>query len=135
MAPLRNERKLAAVSRETPVNTRDSQSQNTVDPRMAQKYFSQVSEDTEGMVTKKFPKEFSRTESRILCALSKLYEFLLNRQVRTCSAAVPGTSGNNNSENRELTGDPCPKSMFSACHSSILNDSDQEETHHNNICK
>ena len=68
-------------------------------------------------------------------ALSKLDEFLLNPQVRTCSVAVPGTSRNNGSENREPTGDrslgnPCPEAVFSACHSSNLNDSEQEETHH-----
>ena len=43
-------------------------------------------------------------ESRILGALSKLDEFLLNPQVRTCSVAAHGTSRNSNSENRELMG-------------------------------
>ena len=64
-------------------------------------------------------------------------EFLLNPQVRTCSIAAPGTSRNNNSENRKPTGDrsldnPCPEVVFSASHTSTLNDSEQEETHHNN---
>ena len=49
--------------------------------------------------------------------------------------AVPGTSRNNNSGNREPTGDrsiddPCPQVMFSACRTSNLIDSKQEETHH-----
>ena len=66
-------------------------------------------------------------------ASSKLDEFLLNPQVRTCSVAVPGTSSNNGSENREPTGDrslndPCPEAML--LHSGILNGSDLEETHH-----
>ena len=78
MATLRNKKKLAAVSRETPENTRNSQSQNTLDPEMAQEYISQVSEEIEGRVTKKLSKEFSRTESRNLGPLSKLDEFLLN---------------------------------------------------------
>ena len=100
---------------------------------MAQEYISQVSEEIEGRVTEKLSKEFSRTESRVLAALSKLDEFLLNPQVRTCSVAVPGTSRNNNSENREPTrdrslGDPRPEAVFSACHTSHLNDSEQEET-------
>ena len=52
--------------------------------------------------------------SRILGALSKLEEFLLNPQVRTCSVVVQGTSRNANSENRETHGDrsiddPYPK--------------------------
>ena len=93
MATLRNERKLAAISRETPENTRNSQSQNTLDPERAQEYISQVSEEIEGRVTKRLSKEFSRTESLILGALSKLDEFLLNLQVRTCSVAVPEHPG------------------------------------------
>ena len=104
---------------------------------MAQEYISQVSEEIEGRVTKELSKEFSRTESRILGALSKLDEFLLNSQVRTCSVAVRGTSRNNESENREPTGDrslgdPCPEAVFFSYHSSNLNDSEQAETHHIN---
>ena len=137
MATLRIKRKLAAVSRETPENTRNSQSQNTLDPEMAQEYIFQVSEEVEGRLTKKLSKEFSQMESSILGALSKLDEFLLNRQVRTCSVAVPGTSRNNDSENREPTGDrslgdPCPEVVFSTYHSGNLNDSELEETHHRN---
>ena len=66
MATLRNKRKLAAVSRETPESTRNSRGQNTFDPDLTQDYKSQVSEEIEGRVTKKLSKEFSRTESRIL---------------------------------------------------------------------
>ena len=126
MATLRNRRKLAAVSREIPENTRNSQSQNTLDPQTARECISQVSEEIEGRVAKKISKEFSRTESRFLGALSKLYEFPLNPQVRPCSVAVPGTSRNNNSENREPTGDgslgdPCPEVVFSTYHSGDLN--------------
>ena len=114
MAILRNKRKLAAVLRETSESTRNSQSQNTLDPGMAQEYISHVSKQIEKRVTKKFSKEFSRTESRILGALSKLGKFLLKPQFRTCSVAVPGTSKNNDSGNREPTGDrslgdPCPE--------------------------
>ena len=103
---------------------------------MAQEYIFQVSEEIEGRVTKKLSKKFSRTESRILGALSKLDEFLLNPEVRTCSVAVPGTSRNNDSEMREPTGDrslgdPCPEAVFSTYHFSNLNNSEQEETHHN----
>ena len=103
MTTLRNKRKLATVLKETPENTRNSRSQNTLDPQLAQEYISQVFEEIEGRVTKKPPKEFSRTESRILGALSKLDEFLLKPQVRTCPVAVPGTSRNSDSENREPT--------------------------------
>ena len=74
MATLRN-KKLAAVSRETPEGSRG---QNVLDPELTQEYISQVSEEIEGRVTKKLSKEFSKMESRILGALSKLDGFLLN---------------------------------------------------------
>ena len=80
MATLRNKRKLAAVSRELPESTRNSRGQNTLDPDLTQDYISQVSEEIEGRVTEKLSKEFSRTESRILGALSKHDDFLLNPQ-------------------------------------------------------
>ena len=100
MATLRTKRKLAAVSRELPENMRNAQSQTSLDPGMAQEYIFKVSEEIEGRKTKKLSKEFSRTESRTLGALSKLDEFLLNPQVRTYSAAVPETSRNNDPESQ-----------------------------------
>ena len=121
MATLRNKRKLAAVSRETPESTRSGRTQSILDPELTQDYISQVSEEIEGRVTKKLSKEFSRTESRILGALSKLDEFLLNPQVRTCSVAVPGTSRNSNLENQGTnedrpSDDPGPEVEFSSPH-------------------
>ena len=135
MATWRNKRKLEAVSRETPENSRNGQSENTLDPEMAQEYISRVSEEIDGKVTKKLSKEFSQTQSRILGALSKLDEFLLNAQVRTCSVAVPGLSRNNDSRNREPNGDrspndPCPEGMISSHHSGRLNNSETEECPH-----
>ena len=138
MATLRNKRKLAAVSKETPESTRNNRRQNTLYPESTQDYISQVSEEIEGRVTKKLSKEFSRTESRILGALSKLDEFLLNPQVRTCSVAVPGTSRNKNSENRETTGDrssddPCPKVRYSSHYSGHLNSPEAENDPHSSL--
>ena len=135
MATLRNKRKLAAVSRETPKSTRNSRVQNTLDPELTQDYISQVSEEIEGRVTKKLSEEFSWTESRILGALSKLDEFLLNPQVRSCSLAVPGASRKNHSENRETTGDrtsddPCPETSYSSHHSRQLNSPETEDYPH-----
>ena len=131
MATLRNKRKLATVLRETTQSTRNSGGRNTLDPESTQDYISQVSEEIEGRVTKKLSKEFIRMESRILGALSKLDEFLLNPQVRTCSVAVPGTSRNNNSENRKTTGDrssddPCPEVRYFFHHSGHLNSPEAE---------
>ena len=59
------------------------------------------SEDIEDRVVEKLPQEFSRTECRILGALSKLDEFLLDPQVCTRSGTVPGTFRNTNVENQE----------------------------------
>ena len=78
MATMRNRRNLAAVSRETPENTKNSQSQNTLDLGMAEECIAQVSAEIEGRVTKKLSKEFSRAESRILGALSDFDELLMN---------------------------------------------------------
>ena len=121
MATLRNKRKLAAVSKETPESTRNGRAPNVLDPELTQDYISQVSEEIEGRVTKKLSKEFSRTESRILGALSKLDEFLLNPQVRTCSVVAPGTSRSSNlgtqgtNEDRP-SDDPGPEVEFSSPH-------------------
>ena len=102
---------------------------------MAQKYLSQVSQKIKGRVPKKLSKEFSRKESRILGALSKSDEFLLNPQIRTCSVAVPGTSRNSNSENQEISGDrssddPCPEVTFSSHHSGHLNSPEMDDYPH-----
>ena len=80
---------------------------------MAPEYISQVFEEIEGKVCGRLSKEFSRTKSRIPDALSKLDEFLLNSQVRTCSVAVTGTSWNSNSGNRKPNGDRSPERSLS----------------------
>ena len=51
MATLTIERKLAAVSRETPQNAKNNQSQNTLNPGTVEEYITQVSEEIEGRVT------------------------------------------------------------------------------------
>ena len=106
MATLRNKRKLAAVTRESQEErSRIGQSRNTSVPRINEEYITQVSEEIEGRVTKKLSQEYSRTESRILGALSKLDEFLLNQQIQTHSRTVPGTFRNTNVENQGTNGD------------------------------
>ena len=101
MATLRNKRKLAAVRRETQEeHPRNGQSRNTSVARITEECITQVSEETKSRVTKKLSQEFSRTESCILGALSKLNEFLLNPQIRTHSGTVPGTFRNTNVENQ-----------------------------------
>ena len=135
MAFLRNKRKLAAVSRETPESTRSSRGQNTIDPDLTQGYISQVSEEIEGRVTEKLSTEFSRTESRILGVLSKLDEFLLNPQVRCFSVAVPGTFRNNKSGNREdcPSDDACPEGGYFSHNSGHMNNLEAENNPRNNF--
>ena len=135
MARLRNKRKLAAVSRETPEGNRSSRGQKVLDPELTQDYISQVSEEIEGRVTKKLSKEFSKTEPRILGALSKLDEFLLSPHVPTCSVAAHGTSRNVKSENRETHGDrsstdPYPEVGYFSHHSGQLNSPETKSNSH-----
>ena len=134
MATLRNKRKLAAFSKETPEGSRSSRGQTVLDPELTQDYISQVSEEIEGRVTKKLSKEFNKTESRILGALSKLDEFLLNPQVRTCSV-FQGASRNATSENLEIHGDrssddPYPEVGYFPHHSDQLNSPETETISH-----
>ena len=101
MATLRNKRKLAAVTTETQEeNPRKDQSRNTSVPRINEKYITEVSEEIEGRVSKKLSQEFSRTESRILGALTKLDEILSSQQIRTHSDNVPGTFRNTSVKNQ-----------------------------------
>ena len=93
MATLRNKRKLAAVTRETQEeHSRNGQSRNTYVPRNNEEYITQVSEEIEGRVAKKLSQEFSRTESRILGALSKLHERVSSEPTDT--DALRSRSGN-----------------------------------------
>ena len=102
MAILRNIRKLAAVARETQVeHPSNGQSRNTSVPRINEECITQVSEEIEGGITKKLSQEFSRTESHILGALSKLDEFLFHPEIRTHSGTVTVTFRNTNVENQE----------------------------------
>ena len=138
MTTLKNNPNLGAVSRETQKITKNSQSQKTFVPGMTKKYIAQVSEDNEGTVIGKLSHEVSRWESRLLGAICKLYQFLLNPQVRTFFGTNPGTSGNNDLENRDPTGDCCqdgpyPELEFSVRQVTNSTDSDQEETPHSTI--
>ena len=72
-------------------------------------------------------------------ALSKVDEFLLDPQFQTCSVAVPGTTRNGDSGNREPNGDrslddPCPEVRFSSHHSGNLNSSEVEDDPHRALC-
>ena len=133
MATLRNKRKLAAITRKIQEeNPRNGQSRNTSVPRINEEYITQISEEVEGRVTEKLSQDFSRTESRILGALSKLDEFLLNPQIRTHSGTVPGTFRNTNLENQgtnedDSQSDPHPEAGL--CRSQTTQNSGPEVGH------
>ena len=106
MATLGNKRKLVAVTRETQEeNPRNGQSRNTSVPRINEDYITQVSEEIEGRVKKELSQKFSRTESLIFGALTKLDEFLSNQQLHKHSETVPGTFRSTNVENQETNED------------------------------
>ena len=95
MAIVRNKRKLEAIKRDNHEDHhRVNYARNTNSPRIQENSITQVSEEIEVRVTKKLSQEFSKTESRILDALSRLDEFLLNPQARAHSGPVPETSQN-----------------------------------------
>ena len=63
-------------------------------PRSQEDYITQASEDIECRVTKKLSQEFSRTEDRILGALSRQEDFLMNPLIQGHSLTAPETSRN-----------------------------------------
>ena len=63
--------------------------QNVNAPRSQEDYITQVFEEIEERVTKRLSKEFSRTENRILGALSRLDDFLMNPLLQGHSGATP----------------------------------------------
>ena len=91
----RNKRKLAALNKENcEENTRSNLAQNSGAPRSQEDYITQVSEEIEGRVTKRLSKEFSRTENRILGALARLDDFLMNPLLPGYSGATPEPARN-----------------------------------------
>ena len=132
MATLRNNRKLAAVSRDTQEYPRISQSQNSSAPGITEEYITQVSEEIEGRATKKLSQE-----EHLGCSVQvRRISLEPNPQIRTFSGTVPETFRNADVENQEPSGDrsqtgPHPEVEFPACRANSLTDSDPDETSHN----
>ena len=94
----RNKRKLAALNKENcEEHPRSNLAQNSSAPRSQEDYITQISEEIEGKVTKRLSKEFSRTENRILGALARLDDFLMN-------PLLPGGSGTTPEPTRNASG-------------------------------
>ena len=95
MVPLRNNRKLAALNNENYEELpRSNLAQNSNALRSQEDYITQVSEEIEGRVTKKLSQEFSRTENRILVALARFDDFLMNPLIQGHSGTALETSRN-----------------------------------------
>ena len=91
----RNKKKLAALNKEnSEENPRSNLAQNSNTPRSQEDYTTQVSEEIEGRVTINLSQEFSRTENRILGALARLDDFLMNPLIQSHSGTAPETSRN-----------------------------------------
>ena len=93
----RNKRKLAALNKENcEEHPRSNLASNSNVPRSQEDYITQVSEEIEGRVTKKLwcHQEISRTENRILGALARLDDCLMNPLLQGHSRTTPETSRN-----------------------------------------
>ena len=91
----RNRRKLAELNKENcEEHPRSNLAQNSSAPRSQEDYITQDSEETEGMVTKRLSKEFSRTKNRILGAPARLDDFLMNPILPGRSGTAPEPSRN-----------------------------------------
>ena len=89
----RNKKQLASLNKENcEEHPRSNLAQNSNVPRSQEDYITQVSEEIERRVTKKLSQEFSRTENRILGALARLDDFLMNPLLQDHSGTTPETS-------------------------------------------
>ena len=97
----RNKRNLSALNKENcGEHPRSNLAQNSSAPRSQEDYLTQVSEEIEGRVTKRLSKEFSRTENRILGALARLDDFLMNPLLPGYSGFTPEPTRNALSNNQ-----------------------------------
>ena len=91
----RNKKNLAALNKENcEEHPRSNLAQNSSAPRSQEDYITKVFEEIEGNITKRLSKEFSRTENRILGALARLDDLLMNPLLPGRSGTAPEPSRN-----------------------------------------
>ena len=101
----RNKRKLAILNKENcEEHPSNNLAQNSNVPRSQADYITQVSEEFEGRVTKN-SQDFSRMENRILGALARLDDFLMNPLLQGHSGTTPEMSRNVFSINQGMNED------------------------------
>ena len=133
----RNKRKLAALNKEnSEEHPRSNLAQNSSAPRSQEDYITQVSEENEGRVTKRLSKEFSRTENRILGALARLDDFLMNPLLPGYSGTTPEPSRNalNKSQGtKEDDSQNDPRSVVGLFHGQMTRNSGPEDSHYTKL--
>ena len=91
----RNKGKLAALNKENCEDyPRSNLAENSNAPKTQEDYITHITGEIEARVTKKFSKEFSRTENRILGALARLDDYLMNPLLQGHSGATREASRN-----------------------------------------
>ena len=144
MATLIEKRELAALNKENcEENPWSNLAQNWFVPRSQEDYTFFVtlhsnSEEIEGRVTKKLSQEFSRTKNRILGALLRLDDFLMNLLIQGHSGTAPETSRNAFSTNQgtnedDSQSDPHPEAGI--FHNQTTQNSGPEDGHDTNYRK
>ena len=130
----RNRKKLAALNKENcEEHPRSNLAQNSGAFKSQEDYITQVSEEIEGKVTKRFSKEFSRTENRFLGELDATrwftYEPATTRPLRSHSGAHPNALNTSQGTNEEDSqNDPHPKAgLF---HGQMTQNSGPEDGHY-----
>ena len=129
----RNKRKLAALNKENcDEQPRSNLAQNSNAPRSQEDYITQVSEEIEGSVTKRLSKELSRSENRILGALARLDDFLMNPLLQGHSGVTPEASRNPLSTSQGTNEDDSQNDLHPEAglfHSQVTQNSGPEEGH------
>ena len=114
MTNLKNKRKIAALNEYNhEEHPRSNQARDTIVARSQKVFIMQVSEESEGRVTKKLSQEFNWTERRILGALCRFDAFLLSPLAQGHSRSGPGTSQNTYKENRGTNEDGLQSDSYS----------------------
>ena len=135
MATLRNKGKLTALNKENcEKHPWSNSAQNLNVPRSPEEYITQVSEEIEGRVSKKLFQEFSRTENRILGALSRFDDLFMNPLIQGHYGTAPETSRDAFSTNQgtnedDSQSDPHPEAGI--FHNQTTRNSGPEDGHEN----
>ena len=133
---IRNKKILAALNEKNcEGHPRSNVAQNSNVPRSEEDNINQVSKDIEGRFTKGLSKEFITTKNRILGALARLDDFLMNPLLQDPSGTTPEATRNALITSHGTTEDdsqnfPHPEAGF--FHSQTTENSGPEDGHDRN---